>query len=475
MSSKHEKFNVYMEYIVNHPNYKSQPHAHNKKGEITWVKASGQNRNDRVLWWDSKIKELNLTNRADVARALHPKELKGKKPCSECGKELSIYYIYPSKTLLKHLNFEFKQNYTLYNQDIYTIIKELLSIKKPQVDIINFFKYRLKIQETFDSIELLINFLYKNHTHDSQKGKMFSPGVMANPPDRFDGFHTYNGCCRKEKDTGRHDKNMKSYTRDRRAFENWTDGNFTLANVIMGEYAKYETSVICPGCKTLQIMTADHIGPISLGFCHRKEFNPLCSSCNSKKNKNMSLKDVQQLISEELAGIKVISWHSSFLWNKIKNKISSDKEAKNASSIMRENIHYILTVFNMINKFEYGHKYLKNKLHPEYVKFKYKINNFNPLVQIKDRDIHESISRAKTKVKSEERYIEICFESLKNYDEKDNRIYNKIIIDKYKSELHTLNLCLSSNESFHDIDKVVYLILESIASELDKNFDSSAD
>lgn len=473
MSNKDEKFNEYMKYIVNHPNYKTQPHAHNKKGEITWIKASGQDRIDREKWWDLKIQELHVTNRADVARALHPKELKGNKPCSECGKKLSIFYIYPSQNLLRHINHEFKQNYTMYDKDIYTIIDELLSIKISQNDIINFFKYRLKIEDIFESIEQLICYLYTKHTHESQKGKMFSPGVMSNPPDRFDGFHTYNGCCRKEKDTGRHDENMKSYTRDRRAFEKWSDGNFTLANAIMGEYNKYMTPLICPGCNTEQIMTADHIGPISLGFCHRKEFNPLCSSCNSKKNKNMSLQDVQQLIEEEKNGLQVISWHSSFLWNKIKNNILSNKDSKEASSIMRENIHYILTLFNMINKSEYGHQYLLSKLNPEYVKFKYKINNFNPLKEIQDIDIIETTSKAKTKEKSEKRYIEVCFESLADYEEKENRIYNEEIIHRYKKELDNLNLSLSNKENFEEIDKIVYLILDSISKELEIKFNNS--
>ena len=30
-----------------------------------------------------------------------------------------------------------------------------------------------------------------------------SPGAMSNPPDRLDGFHTYNLCCRSKQDTGR--------------------------------------------------------------------------------------------------------------------------------------------------------------------------------------------------------------------------------------------------------------------------------
>ena len=32
---------------------------------------------------------------------------------------------------------------------------------------------------------------------------------MGNPPDRLDGFHSYNNCCRPTADKGRSDENMK--------------------------------------------------------------------------------------------------------------------------------------------------------------------------------------------------------------------------------------------------------------------------
>ena len=86
-----------------------------------------------------------------------------------------------------------------------------------------------------------------------QGKKCLGPGAMSNFPDRFDGFHSYNRCCRKREDTGRWDSNMSSYSKDRRAYEFWSDGNIHAANQFMHSYFFKGTS-------------ADHIGPISLGF-----------------------------------------------------------------------------------------------------------------------------------------------------------------------------------------------------------------
>lgn len=63
---------------------------------------------------------------------------------------------------------------------------------------------------------------------------MLSPGTMSNAPDRLDGFHTFNRCCRSTADKGRSKENLASYSTDRRAFENWSDGNWITANKLMG-------------------------------------------------------------------------------------------------------------------------------------------------------------------------------------------------------------------------------------------------
>ena len=100
-----KEFIEYTEFIAKHPNYEGLPEKYKKDGSVRWVvtgnSALGKRRGE---WWDEKVEELNTSNIAEVARLIHPKELNGMKPCQTCGKKLSIFYVYPSKTTLKQLN-----------------------------------------------------------------------------------------------------------------------------------------------------------------------------------------------------------------------------------------------------------------------------------------------------------------------------------------------------------------------------------
>ena len=55
---------------------------------------------------------------------------------------------------------------------------------------------------------------------------------------RFNGFHSYALCCRTKFDKGRKRENMLTYGQDRRAYQEWSDGDYNLANRLMGEYKK---------------------------------------------------------------------------------------------------------------------------------------------------------------------------------------------------------------------------------------------
>jgi Alw26I/Eco31I/Esp3I family type II restriction endonuclease len=117
---------------------------------------------------------------------------------------------------------------------------------------------------------------------------VLSPGAMSNAPDRFDGFHSFNLCCRGVADTGRHKGNLSSYITDRRVFEYWADGDWIAADRLIGAIRSKLGDEFClrghrGPCD------ADHIGPISLGFTHHALFQMLCKSCNSAKNNRMSL------------------------------------------------------------------------------------------------------------------------------------------------------------------------------------------
>jgi len=420
----HKNFVDYQDFIVNHKNYKTLPNKFNSQGEITWVKVKDE---ERTVWWDRLKEEMNLLDRASVARQIHPPELKGMKPCQVCGEELSINYLYLNANSFEKIRAlvpEIKEDRFEYElENLFEIVQKQTSSEPYKLLAKLLGKANLKLSDIKGNQKRL-------------KLTFLSPGVMSNAPDRLDGFHTYNACCRGVQDTGRHKSNLARYSQDRRAYENWADGNWRGANRLIGVYASCSQEVECPGCGTVSKMTADHIGPISLGFCHRMKFKPLCHSCNSSKNNRMTLEDVKKLIKDEENGEQVVSWHTKSVWDKMKFQIKNDNDAINLSVIMRKNLHQILTIFSLIAE-NNGEAFLKLYLHPEYAKYDYEFANFDPLTgEFKAKKFEVDTKNTQSNA---ERYIRVSFESLKEYATKENRrsisIKNESTIDDLENML----------------------------------------
>ncbi len=160
-----------------------------------------------------------------------------------------------------------------------------------------------------------------------QEPMTLSPGAMSNAPDRLDGFHSFNYGCRSKTDPGRSLSNLQSYTTDRRVFEYWVEGDWVAADRLMGliRSDKRLKEEVCVNGHAGPC-AADHIGPISLGFVHRPEFQLLCRMCNSAKNNRMSVRDIQHLIAAENRGEQVASWYCSTLWNLRKMSVLMKKQ-----------------------------------------------------------------------------------------------------------------------------------------------------
>ena len=229
---------------------------------------------------------------------------------------------------------------------------------------------------------------------------------MSNCPDRFDGFHSYNKCCRSKEDKGRHKANLSRYGEDRRAYENWADGDWKAASWLMKVYNRHGVS-------------ADHIGPISLGFAHRPVFQPMTRSQNSSKGNRMSYSDFQKLINDEVKGDKVVSWHSKPIWNRLKKHVKDDTDAYELSKYMRRNIHYILSILSLLNQNGYQ-DFLVTLLNPEHAYYSIKFHGFSP-----EDGTYQKIEKVKGDKhqykRNAERYIRIAFEQLGIYQSKDNR------------------------------------------------------
>jgi len=363
------------------------PFALKEDGAIRWIVTGKSSIGQaREKWWDSKRLTLNVEKKpgwkAIVAKKIHPL---GEKPCQVCGNVMKLDYTYPNKTCP-------------YKKDTN---KEC---GKDQCDIFN------------------------KHLSCSHLG----PGVMSDCPDRFDGFHTYNRCCRSVQDTGRHSSNLSRYGEDRRAYEFWSEGDWKAASWLMQEFRKHKIS-------------PDHIGPISLGFCHRPKFTPMTRGQNSAKGNRLTLDDVKQLIKDEEAGEQIVSSHTQFIWDKLKGLIKTESDAKLLSLLMRSNLHRVLTIFSMLA--ENGHKdFLINYfLHPEYALYQHEFVSFNPLTG----EFSERVSKEATREEHRRnavRYIRKSFEALELYKTKDNRNVPFAISPEAKNIFNQILESLSENK-----------------------------
>jgi len=395
----HEFFVNYTEMIVAHPNYKGLFFERKTEdNRVKWVVAGKSEKGQlRRQWWDEQCVKAGISIEAGcyakIAVTLHPTK---KHTCQICGKALSVEYVYPNKHTLNSINEKLNTDIKPYSLSIFEIIGKYGTT----LSAIESIKSAFKIAKCTATKSELGDYIFKNCQ------TRLSPGVMSNSPDRFDGFHSDGNCCRGISDKGRHKGNLQRYSQDRRVYENWADGNWKMADRLMAEFAKHDLS-------------ADHIGPISLGFCHRAKFQPMTKSENSAKNNRMSLGDIQTLLADEANGEQVISWHSKYLWDKLKNRATNDTEAVKLSSLMRNNLHQILLVFSIISENGYN-EFLTELLNPQHSFHDYKFKGFNP----KTGEYKEVITKeltGKNQQNNVDRYVRIAFESLENYKEKDNR------------------------------------------------------
>lgn len=410
----HDNFKKYTEFIVSRPEYKGLFYERKADGTIKWV-VTGKSANGkkRQQWWDSVCQRLHIPLGkgcyAIAARVIHPTKMH---VCQCCGKSLSILYVYPNKILLKAINKHFGLS---LSQVDFTISEIITKFCKSTEDI-DFIASCFNLPKGLTKRKLIEQIKAE---FTDKCNKPLSPGAMSNPPDRFDGYHSDGLCCREITDKGRHPDNLKTYTQDRRAYIDWSDGDYNLANRLMGEFHKDNKKYVCPICHKKKTMTADHIGPVSLGFRHHTFFAPMCQSCNSAKNNRFTFNDVITLLSKELEGNEVISWHSKYIWDKLKLLVVDDKSAKLASKLMAINHQNILQILSVIWS-ETGENYLVRFLHPEYSLVDFRFKNFDPFDLSKLQIISKEL-KSKNKLKNQERYIRISFESLKEFSQKDNR------------------------------------------------------
>ena len=423
----HPDFIKYMNLIIHHPNYAGLPIEKKSDGSYRWITtAKSEIGRGRIDWCLNKAKELGIPNKAgvyaDVMLAIHPTKIK---VCQTCGRKMSLYYLYPNTNFLKSLNKCFNSNFTECD-NICDIWDALATNGKKEKEMSLFLIKKGDLPLSSDSATKMeiINAL----EYACRKGgkKCLGPGAMSNFPDRFDGFHTYNRCCRSAQDKGRSKENLKSYTKDRRAYEYWSDGNIHAANLFMGTAFFKGTS-------------ADHIGPISLGFIHDPRYlQPMLSGDNSSKRDRLSVNDIEKILAiEERTGAYPMSWYSSLIWNYISRNYKSnpDKVSNEYRNALKQNmtnfmfiLWYIMTHCSTKGESLLVSAFLEPKF--KYFDHAYKFNSLGEIVKTFPRH-HTGRTMGETS-----RYIRIAIASVYDYFEKVNRNQSP---DLTTGEISTLN------------------------------------
>lgn len=423
----HPNFLEYMEMIINHPNYKGLPIDKKEDGSYRWIApAESATGAARKKWCEDKAKELGFEIKpgvyADVMLAIHPTKWK---VCQTCGRKMSLYYHYPNANFVKALNKKFGMEFTECDHisDIWDRICHEGHLPACSVASFLIEKGNLDLNpanatkdEVIDALELAC-----------RKGgkKCLGPGAMSNFPDRYDGFHTYNRCCRALQDKGRSKENLKSYTKDRRAYEYWSDGNIHAANQFMGSSFFKGTS-------------ADHIGPISLGFVHDPRYlQPMATNDNSTKRDRLLYEDVVKIIETfNRTKIYPMSWFSKEIWEFIKNNYELHQSEISTSyrDALKQNMANFMYILYYIleNCKDAGKNFLTSSLlEPNYKYFKYTYT-FDEKGNIISQDNRHFTKRNAAEL---ERYKRIAIESVYDYNDKDNRHSTPYLTDEETNKL----------------------------------------
>ena len=450
----HPDFVAYMKAIVTHPEYAGMPDAVKEDGKIQWEAPSNRQsglyqytHDKRRNWWRAKAQSIGIDPTSaewisQTAKRIHPT---GRKPCKRCGHVMRIAYAYPTGYLRGRIGRRFPGEFDV---DPLEPIDELVQ----------------RLADTLGDgvLEALSDLLSTRHFQPPNLGSnladwltwleedyiprqppLLSPGAMSNAPDRLDGFHSFNLCCRGTADTGRHDANLRSYVTDRRVFEYWSQGDWIAADRLMGLVnAKYRDHPCADGGEPPS--TADHIGPLSLGFTHRPEFRLLSRAANSAKNNRMSLWDVRHLLGAEERGEQVISWYAQALWDRRKGDVVDEETALRLSKLLRDNQRNAMSLLGHL--LDSGHfAFLATLLQLAYADREVSFVNLEIDAECVTAFDGIATRPRKTRYAQEQkaRRLRVAFEELRTYREKENRhafaLIDPEIHDQVNRALRSLN------------------------------------
>ncbi len=403
----HQNFKDYQQKFISSINDNDYPFERKSEKEISWYAMKDKPYGKKMLTWaDNRIKQLGIEDKAGKYRMLmyevHPFK---EKPCAVCGETMSIDYIYLNQNIVKKINKELALNVNTLTS-IYELFENNKSIINELTQILEF-NPKKKIESEIDNL-----------IAECKVGKKtLGPGAMSNFPDRIDGYHTYNRCCRSKEDKGRHVDNLRSYSKDRRAYEFWSDGNLHAANRYMAS-------------KRFKNTSADHIGPISLGFKHESIFiQPMESGPNSSKGDRLVKKDIEKLIKIEADNeLSPISFQAQILWKELKKTKLTKSNLELFRDYFKQNqIFFYFVLYQILNN-ENGLKFLVEffiKPKMIYFNYDYEFNDEGKIIKKTPRKSNDANK------KEFDRMLKVSTTSLIDFSKKSNR---KVKV-KYSKEI----------------------------------------
>ena len=418
----------------------------------------------RRKWWkDICIEDETM---ADAARRIHPT---GIHTCTGCGTLVEIstektYLVSKTETeltgkmsdeILELINI-YGENEGLVQRQVPTPIggyhalfddKKLLRVAfMPHIPL--FAPGEILLLERFERWSGRVVL----HQNDSELMKClegyygrFEPNQhgRGNAPDRFDGLHCYNVCCKEPLDPGRDPANMAQYGRDRRALELLSSGAHRIANRLMKEI------------NTLDLV-GDHIGPLICGFAHDpSNLQAINEDLNREFWYWLNLDKVEQLISIEEGGGKITSVHISMLWDATKAQIISDEKARKLTFFLKA-----MTKFNLFLLAEIlqehpvtGHEFICSLIdnssqysNPTFTRNPNVASGFD--IKIIHRDDNEKIE------KTIKRNNEVLIENLGSLNSQANRDYH-ILRQRYQSLADEMDSVLDHVSDVEDTLKAI--------------------
>jgi len=445
MYEAHENFIAYQEEVASSPVYEGMPDLRYEDGSIQWEapsnRSGGQFRDShdkRLQWWKTKAESIGISTNENqwisrTAKIIHPTKVR---PCKKCGRYLDIRYCFFSANLIKRIEKLIYFNNAIeldYLTNIFEFVPQFIELYKEEALRDLPMLLRCKQVPTVPELKTLEDWqLWIENKYIVSEPSTLSPGAMANPPDRLDGFHSFNRCCRATADKGRSKENLALYSTDRRAFEHWVDGNWVAANMLMGlinSNPQIKVEHCLNGEDHPLPCSADHIGPISLGFAHRPEFQLLCKPCNSAKNNRMFYTDILNLRRAESEGKAITSWYMKTIWRLLNRNVTDRESTLRLYRVLRDNRHNaMMTLAEYTNAGHY--LFLYTFLNLRYADFNYEIKEFNIDNHIVTADFEWKPSELKYVQIQKARRVRVAFSSLNEYALKENRNGLRVDIDE---------------------------------------------